>query len=569
MGAAAGQNREIEQLRALLFQPEAARLQTLEGNVASLQKYVGTSDRLETATAEILVAALERAEIDRPRELANAIAPLVVSAIRSEIRNSREQMIDALYPITGRLVSAAVANSFKELISFIEQRINALTSTELWIGRVKSLVTGRPISEFVLAASKPPRVDRLLIIERGNGRLIADWKREGIVDERADLLSAMVAAILEFSVQALAGEGNLRTLDFGGRAVVLRESPRFILAAECIGALRPADDARINSLFFDAIEAIDRGSTADAAMLTALAAAIETYPSSGKTASRRGRTVLFALLAVGFAALAWQVVTFAKRSLLENRAHAALERLAAEQPLLASFPLRLSFDHRQQNLSVSGIEPSQVQVAPVIEGLAQAAAPYRIVNRIGVLPGLETAATLRADIAAMQQSVAAAQTAIADTRAAITADAKSRDQQYARLSEQYARLQSVVDRPAERLNRLIASAAIFFANGDEFLNSDEAERQIRDLAGVLEGNDLRVRIVGYADETGSEAGNKILGRKRVEQVMRRVAALGIAPSRLFAVSRSASSPITDRVGVSIGGNRRVTFENVFQTEVAP
>jgi len=569
MGAAAGQNREIEQLRDLLFQPEAARLQTLEGNVAFLQQYVGTADRLETATAQILVAALERAEVERPRELASAIAPLVVSAIRSEIRNSREQMIDALYPITGRLVSAAVANSFKELVSFIEQRINALTSAELWIGRIKSLVTGRPISEFVLANSQPPRVKRLLIIERGNGRLIADWKREGAVDERADLLSAMVAAILEFSVQALAGEGNLRTLDFGGRAVVLRESPRFILAAECLGPLRPTDDARINSLFFDTIETIDRGATADATMLASLAASIEADLSPGRKASRRGRAVLFVLLALGAALLAWQLATFVNRSMVERRMNAAIAQLVAKQPLLASFPLRLEFDHGNRSLAVSGIEPSQIEVAPLIEGLAQAAAPYRIVNNIGVLPGLEPLAALRSDIAALQQSVAGAQTAVADIRAAIAEDAKSRNQQYARLDEQYTRLQSVIDRPAERLNRFFASAAIFFGNGDEFLNSDDAERQIRELVGLLMGNDLRVRVVGYADESGSEAGNRVLGRKRAEQVMRRVASLGVEPSRLFVVSRSASNPITDRVGVSVGGNRRVTFENVFQTEVAP
>ena len=111
MAAAAGQNREIEQLKTLLFQPEATRLSSLEADLDSLQRYVGNSDRLETATAGILVEALERAEVNRPRELASAIAPVVVSAIRSEIKNSREQMIEALYPIVGRLVSAAVANA--------------------------------------------------------------------------------------------------------------------------------------------------------------------------------------------------------------------------------------------------------------------------------------------------------------------------------------------------------------------------------------------------------------------------------------------------------------------------
>jgi hypothetical protein len=44
MTSAAGQNREIEQLKTLLFQTESARLETLETDVAFLQQYVGGAD---------------------------------------------------------------------------------------------------------------------------------------------------------------------------------------------------------------------------------------------------------------------------------------------------------------------------------------------------------------------------------------------------------------------------------------------------------------------------------------------------------------------------------------------
>ncbi|MFB9262800.1 OmpA family protein [Bradyrhizobium erythrophlei] len=579
MAAAVGQNREIEQLKTLLFQSEATRLQSLESDLGSLQQYVGNAERLETATADILVAALERAEVDRPRELANAIAPTVVTAIRSEIRNSREQMVEALFPIVGRLVSAAVANSFKEMVAYLEQRINALTSAELWVGRIKSLVTGRPISEFVLA-DNPPRVNRLLIIERGAGRLIADWKRDETPDERADLLSAMVAAIHEFSIQALAGEGDLQTLDFGGREIALRASPRFILAAECKGPLRPADNARINALFFDAIESIDRGANCDKAMLAALATSIKSDASPRRKTSRRGKVILFSLCAVAAVALVWFATVSVTRSLLERRTNATLEQLVAGHPLLASFPLRLDFDHRNRSVAVSGIAPGQLETAPLLSALGAAAAPYRIVDRIGIVSGPEQ---LAASQTALQQSLARLQASVDQAREAIAGEARSRDQQYARLGEQfdklgeqyaklgeqYARLQSVVDNPAVKLDRFIAATAVFFTNNsDEFLDNDQAEQQIRELAGLLTGNDLRVRIVGYADQSGTEGTNKTLGRKRAEQVMRRLTALGIEPSRLVLVSRSATMPITDRIDTTIGGNRRVSFENVYRSEVA-
>jgi outer membrane protein OmpA-like peptidoglycan-associated protein len=602
MTSAAGQNREIEQLRKLLFQTEAARLEALGADVALLQQFIGSPDRLETATADILVAALERAEVVRPRELANVIAPSVVSAIRSEIRNSRDLMVDALYPITGRLVSAAVANAFKELVGRLEQRLNALTSMELWIGRIKSLVTGRPISEFVLANASPPRVNRLLIIERGSGRLVADWKRVETSDERADLLSAMVAAILEFSVQALAGEGNLQQLDFGGREIVLRASPRFILAAECIGPLRPADGARINSLFFDTIESMDRGLDCDAAMLAALASSIEAGPAAERKPRRAGKVVLLVFAAAVAAGLAWLASVHLTRATLERRTYDALQELAGKEPLLETFPLRLDFDHRNRSVSVSGIEPSQIETAPLIDALAKAAAPYRVVGRIGVVPGTEQAAALRADIDALRQSVSGLQAgidenrqAIAELRQSLSGLRKSADEigkaatgqqqalasQQARIDEiraaiteetrsrnqQYEALQSIADSPAERLRRFMTSTAFFFSgNSVEFVDDEQAERQLRELAGLLASNDLRIRIVGYADESGSEAANKILGRKRAEQVMQRLISLGIEPSRLFVVSRSASMPISDTVGEADNGNRRVTFENVFRAE---
>ncbi|MDX8513377.1 OmpA family protein [Mesorhizobium captivum] len=617
MTSAVGQNREIEQLKTLLFQPEAARLEALGADVALLQQYIGGPDRLEAATADILVAALERAEVSRPRELANVIAPSVVSAIRSEIKNSRDLMVDALYPITGRLVSAAVANAFKELVARLEQRLNALTSTELWIGRVKSLATGRPISEFVLANASPPRVNRLLMIERGNGRLVADWKREEVPDERADLLSAMVAAILEFSVEALAGEGNLEKLDFGGREIVLRASPRFILAAECIGPLRPADDARINSLFFDTIESMD--GDCDTAMLASLATSIEADPASDRKPRRGGKVVLLVLAALAAAGLAWLASVYLTRTMLERRTNDALQELVGKEPLLKSFPLRLDFDHANGSVSVSGIEPQQMQVAPLVDALTKAAAPYRVVDRIGVVPGMEQSAALRADIDAVRQSLAGVQASIDENRKAVaelrqslaglqksageTGKAITEQQQslaslnariddtrgpsaqelqslaglQARIDEiraaiaeetksrnqQYGALQSIVDSPAERLGRFMASTAIFFGTADAFADDRQADRQIRDLAALLAGNDLRIRVIGHADDTGTDSFNRVVGRKRADQVVRKLVSLGIEPSRLFAVSRSSSLPISD---VPSEGNRRVTFETVFRAE---
>ena len=114
----------------------------------------------------------------------------------------------------------------------------------------------------------------------------------------------------------------------------------------------------------------------------------------------------------------------------------------------------------------------------------------------------------------------------------------------------------------------MASTAVFFGNGDEYVDGEETEQQIRELAGLLSENDLRVRLVGYAGDGGSESANEVLARKRVEKVARRLTSLGIEPSRLRVVSRSTSMPISEGISGTNDRNRRVTFENVFRTETS-
>lgn len=551
-------NGEFDRLKMLLFRQEREHLTSLQADIASLQQYVGNAARLEQATAEILIGAFRNAEIERPRELAAAVAPLILSSIRSEIRNSRDLMVDALYPITGRLVRAAVANAFKEMIAVVERRIGAMTSVDLWISQVRSLLTGRPVSEHIVAESSRPKVLRLMVIERGSGRLVADWRPSDAPIERADLLSAMIAAIMEFSVQALAGEGTLQALDFGGREIVLRSSPRTILAAEFAGVMRPADDAKISSLFFDLVENIDQGKPSGRAALAALASAVEL--SLGRRASsRRGRMVLIGLLALCGLGTVWLGTFFAQRMMIERRTTAEFIRLAANEPTLTGFPLRLKFDHQSGSVFVSGIAPDRTSLDPVIKGLAAVAAPYQVVTQIGDLRRLQEFAAQRS-LSDLLHKSAAIEMEFSNLRERLAGEERTREQQVTEL-------RSAVSGPVERLERFIRSTAIFFSNGEEFFDHARAVRDARDLAEILAGNELTVRIVGHADETGSAAGNKELGRRRAEKVVELLKSMGVDPARLAVVSRSSSVPIMDQAGAMLGGNRRVTFENVFRDEM--
>lgn len=534
----AGAAGELDRLKTLLLRPERDHIECLRRDVDSLRGYLGGPALLEQATAEILVGALARADVARRRELAAALAPLVVSAIRAEIRNSRDSMVEALYPLTGRLVRAAVANAVSELIARVERRIGLMTSAEMWGGQVKSLLTGRPVSEFIVAESSQPTLLRLMLIERGSGCLLADWRADESSTDRADLVSGMIAAILEFSLQALAGEGKLQTLDFGGREIVLRSSPRTILAAEFAGVIRPGDHAEIGAAFFDMLEKTERGKPGDPRALAGLAAALETSVSRNSD-NRRGRAILLGLLAVCALGIVWGATSWARQGILEYRMAAELGRLVENEPRLTGFPLTLRFDHQSRRAFVIGVAPDGTDLASMLKPLADDMAPYQLITRIGIVPG-------RQELTAIERKSADTERTVAQLREKLEADA---------------------NRPPEALERFIRSTAIFFGTDLEFLESDQARQRLQELARILSDNDLMIRIVGHADEIGTAAGNRELGRHRADKVAELLSSMGINSSRLAVVSRAASVPITDLPGPFVGGNRRVTFESVYRDEM--
>ena len=139
-------------------------MKSLRQQVDALDQRLGTKERLEAATADILVNAFRDAEHRQHRELSRAVAPVVVAAIQSEIRNSRDMMVEALYPITGRLVAAAVADAFRNLVTSINERVDTMMSMHLWKLRLRSWITRRPLSELLLAEATRPQIRRILLL---------------------------------------------------------------------------------------------------------------------------------------------------------------------------------------------------------------------------------------------------------------------------------------------------------------------------------------------------------------------------------------------------------------------
>jgi outer membrane protein OmpA-like peptidoglycan-associated protein len=539
MPAPRGETGEFEKLKALLAGAETKRLDEVETLARKVDGFIGDKSRLESATGEILSAALRRAEVADHKELSGAIAPLVVAAIRSEIKNSKDMMVEALYPITGRLVTAAVAHAFRDLVETINQRIDALVSADMWRLRMRAMASGRSLAEVILAESDIASLKRALLLERGSGRALAHWPLEGDDRARDELTSGLIAAISEFATTVYADEGGeLRMMDFGASHVFLRASARVIVAGEFAGDLSPKRERKLDDAFLKIVEAHDKEEDdfSDAELGKELDDALKPEP---RKAASKAPAILIGLALLALAIYA--SIDPATRYLRERKINGAYAAAMASQPGLADFPLRLDIDHADGRVTLRGLSADDAGPRAVAEAIATAAKPY-VVERDVKLVALsgEAEANAATKLAQLQQALVSARAEIS-------------------------RLNADKDSASARLQRLLETFAIFFTEQDSFVDTAAASAGLDELASLMKSTGQEMRVVGYADETGAPAANRSVARKRAEKIVALLVERGVPREKLAIAPRATLLPIADS-GVGSARSRRVVFERVYDGE---
>lgn len=599
MNSATAQGRDpvLRDLKLLLLRDEHRDLDGLRADVARLDRRIGTEDRFCRAVADSLVVALKVAEIENHQELTAVVAPLVVAGIRREIVESRDLMVETLYPIAGRMVAAAIAAAFRQL----SEEINGLLirwPRRLWL-RVKALATGRSYSELLLAELAQGRLERMILIDRGTGAVLATTDGDGAPEDdpgsQLHLIGGLVTAIVEFAGQALSDvNGELRSLDCGGSTVLLRVSPLYIVAGitqagRSAGRLITTLDEGFLHFLEDPRIGADPG-----AALAALHASVATRfapQESGSVAPLAVTATLLATLLVAWIGHAW--LAAGQRATQE----AALSQIENASDL-RDHPLQLAFDRDAGLIRAIGVLPSTQAADDLRRRLATAFPDWPVAARIAV-PAEVFAA--RAGALAAQAEASAAHLAKTDGRldglseglariehdaealasrqeieaarahlASLEARMEKADAERARLATREdvaraeTRLGERLNTPTRRLEDIVHRTAIFFGPDATYRDPEAAERDLSALAAALAAVDgARLRIVGYADGTGTGRANLEAARLRATRITTDLEQRGILRARLVVVTSRPPLQITDE---RITGNRRVIFELVYAAE---
>jgi outer membrane protein OmpA-like peptidoglycan-associated protein len=559
----------LRDLKRLLLRDERRDLAGLRSELARLDRRVGSEDRFSRAVADSLVVALKVVEVENHRALTEVIAPLVVAGIRREIAESRDLMVETLYPIAGRMVAAAIAAAFRQLSDEINETLSR-SPRRLWL-RLKALLTGRSYADLVLAELVHGRLERLILIDRATGAVLATTDRDGRPDADPDgqlhLIGGLVTAIVAFAGQALSDvNGELRSLDFGGRTVLLRVSPLLIVAGlteagRGAGRLAGVVDAEFLP-FLDAVRQRDELNEADhAGPLAALHRAIAARLTP-RAQSKRPVAVAGGLVAVALAAWIGSAVVSARQRAAEA---AALGEIEAA-PDWRDAPLQLAFDREAGLIRATGVLPTREAAAALRERLAASFPAWPVAARIAVMP---EAGPVREAVAILDRRTDAVEGKVTEAKARLATLETRTEAVEATLpnlapKEAVARLEARTDTPLQRLEDAVRRSAIFFGPDATYRDPDAAERDLATLASALAAVDgARLRIVGYADGTGTPRANLEAARLRAERITADLERRGIPRARLVVVNSRPPYPITDE---RVTGNRRVVFELAYSAE---
>lgn len=106
--------------------------------------------------------------------------------------------------------------------------------------------------------------------------------------------------------------------------------------------------------------------------------------------------------------------------------------------------------------------------------------------------------------------------------------------------------------------KLVMGNSILFATGKSALSADAQAVLSKVAYNLKQFPDTDVTVVGYTDNTGSEARNNELSQERAQAVVDYLASHGVAASRLKAVGRGWNDPIaSNQTAAGRAQNRRV------------
>lgn len=215
----------LQELRALILDPDRERIRAIERKLASPALHVED-------VAKVLPEAITRRAASDER-LGAALGPVVGEAIKASVRRDPQPLVDAIFPVMGPAIRRAISNALGELVQSLNTTLEHTVSLRGLAWRWEAMRTGKSFGEVVLSHSLLFRVEQIFVIHRESGLLIEHRTAPGVQALAPDLVASMMTALRDFARDSfsVSEQQGLDSLALGDLTVWAESGPGAILAA--------------------------------------------------------------------------------------------------------------------------------------------------------------------------------------------------------------------------------------------------------------------------------------------------------------------------------------------------
>ena len=222
-GEPPGDGDAMEQLRELLVGPERKGL-------ADLRRIVTEPGEKTHELSRILPHAV-RLSTTKDTQLSRALAPTLESALKESVKKDPRILTDVVFPIIGPAIRRAIADAFGKMVQSLNQTMEHSLSVQGFKWRFEARRTGKTFAEIVLSRTLLFRVERVFLIHKETGLLLAQAQAANASALDADMISGMLTAIQDFMHDVMGpNEGRYR-FQHGDRWVWVESNSQLKLAA--------------------------------------------------------------------------------------------------------------------------------------------------------------------------------------------------------------------------------------------------------------------------------------------------------------------------------------------------
>lgn len=264
-----GQTRpeQLQRLRELILAADQTRVAELEHELRELRARIDDTDNWLEQLDPVIAAAIANKISDSKEEMAMALAPVMGPALKRQIDEAKDDIADALYPVIGRTIRKSIAESMKQLVKTVNEKLDRALSFQSILRRVKSKVSGIPEGELALKDALPFEVLEVFLIHKQNGVLLSHVSNQQNGSQTdQEIISGMLTAIRDFAKTAFepGQTRELSQIEYDDLQIYIEDGRYSYLAVVCTGvapeqfsALLKLTERKIHNQFYKVLRNYD------------------------------------------------------------------------------------------------------------------------------------------------------------------------------------------------------------------------------------------------------------------------------------------------------------------------